>query len=294
MLKRGVYAASLSVLNKDLTLNVEATISHAENLIKNGLHGCFFFGSTGMSQLISKNEKMELISKISTHKQRKHFYLGTGCNSLNENIELIKYASEFNFNTILLMPSAYYVGNSDEGVFEFYKKIILACPKIKIVIYNFQKLSGYIFSIDAITKLVKSFPKNIIGVKDSSYNLYENLKIKNFLIFPGSEAKLLKGLEKGSSGVISAVTNSTHFLARKVFDDFENKMPQTKNDQLIGVRETFDGYNLISALHSFHSIKDENYKNILPPLTLLSEQKLKELIEKLKKLKFISEKNLAA
>ncbi len=294
MLKRGVYAASLSVLNKDLTLNVEATISHAENLIKNGLHGCFFFGSTGMSQLISKNEKMELISKISTHKQRKHFYLGTGCNSLNENIELIKYASEFNFNTILLMPSAYYVGNSDEGVFEFYKKIILACPKIKIVIYNFQKLSGYIFSIDAITKLVKSFPKNIIGVKDSSYNLYENLKIKNFLIFPGSEAKLLKGLEKGSSGVISAVTNSTHSLARKVFDDFENKMPQTKNDQLIGVRETFDGYNLISALHSFHSIKDENYKNILPPLTLLSEQKLKELIEKLKKLKFISEKTLAA
>ena len=294
MLKRGVYAASLSVLNKDLTLNVEATISHAENLIKNGLHGCFFFGSTGMSQLISKNEKMELISKISTHKQRKHFYLGTGCNSLNENIELIKYASEFNFNTILLMPSAYYVGNSDEGVFEFYKKIILACPKIKIVIYNFQKLSGYIFSIDAITKLVKSFPKNIIGVKDSSYNLYENLKIKNFLIFPGSEAKLLKGLEKGSSGVISAVTNSTHFLARKVFDDFENKMPQTKNDQLIGVRETFDGYNLISALHSFHSIKDENYKNILPPLTLLSEQKLRELIKKLNKLKFISEKNLAA
>ena len=294
MLKRGVYAASLSVLNKDLTLNVEATISHAENLIKNGLHGCFFFGSTGMSQLISKNEKMELISKISTHKQKKHFYLGTGCNSLNENIELIKYASEFNFNTILLMPSAYYVGNSDEGVFEFYKKIILACPKIKIVIYNFQKLSGYIFSINAITKLVKSFPKNIIGVKDSSYNLYENLKIKNFLIFPGSEAKLLKGLEKGSSGVISAVTNSTHYLARKVFDDFENKIPQTKNDQLIGVRETFDGYNLISALHSFHSIKDENYKNILPPLTLLSEQKLKELIEKLNKLKFISEKNLAA
>ena len=294
MLKRGVYAASLSVLNKDLTLNVEATISHAENLIKHGLHGCFFFGSTGMSQLISKNEKMELISKISTHKQRKHFYLGTGCNSLNENIELIKYASEFNFNTILLMPSAYYVGNSDEGVFEFYKKIILACPKIKIVIYNFQKLSGYIFSIDAIIKLVESFPKNIIGVKDSSYNLYENLKIKNFLIFPGSEAKLLKGLEKGSSGVISAVTNSTHSLARKVFDDFENKMPQTKNDQLISVRETFDGYNLISALHSFHSIKDENYKNILPPLTLLSEQKLKELIEKLNKLKFISEKNLAA
>ena len=65
-------------------------------------------------------------------------------------------------------------------------------------------------------------------------------------------------------------------------------------DRLIGVRETFDSYNLISALHSFHSIKDENYKNILPPLTLLSEQKLRELTEKLHKLKFISEKTIAA
>ena len=84
---------------------------------------------------------------------------------------------------------------------------------------------------------------------------------------------------------ISAVTNVTHSLARKVFDDFENKKNQTKNDQLIAVRETFDQYNLISALHSFHSIKDQNYKNILPPLTLLSEEKQKELIEKLNELK---------
>ena len=86
----------------------------------------------------------------------------------------------------------------------------------------------------------------------------------------------------------------THSLARIVFDEFFNKTPQTKNDLLIAVRETFDQYNLISALHSYHSTKDENYKNILPPLTLLSEEKQKELIEKLSKLKFNSKKNLAA
>ena len=52
-------------------------------------------------------------------------------------------------------------------------------------------------------------------------------------MFPGSEAKLLKGLELGCSGCISAVTNVTHSLARKVFDDFENKVSQTKNEKLI-------------------------------------------------------------
>ena len=192
------------------------------------------------------------------------------------------------------MPPAYYKGNTDEGIFEFYSRFIKEVPKIKIILYNFEKLSGYRFSAEAVKNLVKSFPENIIGCKDSSYNLFESLKIPNFLMFPGSEAKLLKGLELGCSGCISAVTNVTHSLARKVFDDFENKNTQTKNNKLIDVRGTFDQYNLISALHSFLSIKDEKFKNILPPLVLLSEKQHKELINKLNDLKFISEKNLAA
>ena len=56
MIKNGVYAAGLSVLNADRTLNVDATISHASKIIQSGLHGVFFFGSTGQSQLISINE----------------------------------------------------------------------------------------------------------------------------------------------------------------------------------------------------------------------------------------------
>ena len=294
MIKKGVYAASLSVLNKSGSLNTKETITHAENIIRNGLNGVFFFGSTGQSQLISINEKKDFITKIANHKLRKQFFLGTGCNSLYDNIDLIKYAMEYDFKEFLVMPPAYYKGNTDEGVFEFYKTLISAIPKVKIILYNFEKLSGYKFSVEAVTKLVKSFPKNIIGCKDSSYNLFETLKLQNFLMFPGSEAKLLKGLKLGCSGCISAVTNVTHSLARKVFDDFENKKSQSKNEQLIKVRETFDQYNLISALHSFLSIKNEKFNNILPPLVLLSDEKRKELNTKLNILKFNLEKNLAA
>ena len=101
MIKKGVYAASLSVLKDDLSLDIEATISHAEWTIKEGLHGVFFFGSTGQSQLISIPEKKELISQISSHKLKKQFFLGTGSNSLDENIDLIRYGMEFKFDTFL-------------------------------------------------------------------------------------------------------------------------------------------------------------------------------------------------
>ena len=294
MIKKGVYAASLSILNEEKTLNIDLTIKHAVDAIKSGLHGVFFFGSTGQSQLIPIAEKKEFIAKIPSHKMRKQFFLGTGNNSLNENIDLIKYAMEYEFRDFLIMPPAYYKGNTDEGVFNFYSKLINAVPKIKIIIYNFEKLSGYKFSQEAVTNLVKSFPENIIGCKDSSYNLFENLKLKNFLMFPGSEAKLLKGLKLGCAGCISAVTNVTHSLARQVFDDFEGKKAQSKNEQLIAVRETFDQYNLISALHSFHSSIDKNYRNVLPPLTLLNKEKHEELIKKLSELNFTLEKNKAA
>ena len=294
MIKRGVYAASLSVINSNGTLNVDETITHASKAINNGLHGVFFFGSTGQSQLISITEKKELISKIASHKLRKHFFLGTGNNSLNENIDLVRYAMEYNFKNFLVMSPAYYKGNTDEGVFNFYSSLVQAVPKIKIILYNFEKLSGYKFSADAVVKLVKTFPENIIAWKDSSYNLFENLRLPNFLIFPGSEAKLLRGLDLGCAGCISAVTNVTHSMARKVFDDFEKKIPQTMNDKLISVRETFDQYNLISSLHSFMSVKDNKFNNLLPPLVLLSPEKKKELLLKLELLQFMPTKDIAA
>ena len=200
---------------------------------------------------------------------------------------------EYDFRDFLIMPPAYYKGNTDEGVFNFYSLLIKSVPKIKIILYNFEKLSGYKFSAEFVTKLVNSYPHNIIGCKDSSYKLFENLRLPNFLMFPGSEDKLLKGLELVCAGCISAVTNVTHTLARKVFDDFEKKEAQSADDKLIAVREAFDQYNLISALHSFLSIQDNNYKNVLPPLVLLSQEKQKELINKLDNLKFTFAKNLA-
>ena len=293
MIKNGVYAAGLSVLNKDLSVNIDATINHAENLIKNGLHGVFFYGSTGMSQLVGLEDKKKLISKISNHKLKKQFFLGTGNNSLQDNIELIDHGFKNKFETYLLMPPAYYP-KTDQGVFNFYQKIISTFPKIIIGIYNFEKLCGYKFSVEAITRLVKNYPNNIRFVKDSSYNLFQTLNIKDLLVFPGSETKLKTGLDNGCSGSISAVLNVTHSLARKVFDDFSNKKDQTVNEKLIKVRETFDKYQLISALHTYLSIEDEKYKNLLPPLVLLSEEKKLELLSKLKELNFLTKKNIAA
>jgi 4-hydroxy-tetrahydrodipicolinate synthase len=291
--KPGIYAASMSCLQKDLSLDVDSTVFHVEKLIKNGCHGVAIFGSTGAGQLISRYEKEKLIEKISNSEFKNNFLIGTSDNSLNESVELMKFSLKNGINKFLMMPPAYYKYN-DEQAYSFFANIVQRVPECEIILYNFEKLSGYKFSVEIVEKLAKDFPKQIVGVKDSSYNLYEVLKIPNFLIFPGSETKLLKGLEQNSSGIISAICNVTAPLARKVYDDFYSKKKQTYNERLCAVRSVFDKNNLISALHTFMSIEDEKFKYLLPPLSLLTKDQEKKMMLELKTLDFYPGKKIAA
>ena len=290
---KGIYAAGLSILNADLSLNIEKTILHSEKIIDQGCHGVAIFGSTGQAQLISVAEKIGLLNKLSNSKYKKNYIIGTGLNSLVETINLMRVAASLSFKKFLIMPPAYYKYEDNEVV-EFYTKIVEAVPESEIILYNFEKLCGYKFSIECVKELFKKFPDQITGVKDSSYNLFENLKLKNFSIFPGSELKLLKGLELGCSGIITATCNVTAQMSRKVYDDFYSGNVQSVNQKLCDVRSIFDKYNLISGLHSYCSQQNEIYRNILPPLSLLSKTDEKNLINALKDLNFTNKPSLAA
>tara|TARA_Y100001934_G_scaffold276928_1_gene374541 strand:- start:200 stop:1084 length:885 start_codon:yes stop_codon:yes gene_type:complete len=290
---KGIYAASMSILNQNLTLNVEKTIEHAEMVIDNGCHGAAIFGSTGQAQLIPISEKINLLNKLATNKYKDKYLIGTGLNSLGETINFIRVAKSLDFDKFLIMPPAYYKYGDNE-VIDFYSKVIEAIPESKIIIYNFEKLCGYKFSVECVVELVKKFPDQIVGVKDSSYNLFENLKLDNFSVMPGSESKLLQGLELGCSGIITATCNATANLARKVYDDFIEGKTQTMNEKLCNVRAEFEKYNLISGLHTFYKKKDSIYENLLPPLRVLEDKSEQDLIYNLEKINFSIKSLMAA
>jgi 4-hydroxy-tetrahydrodipicolinate synthase len=292
-LLKGIFAASISILNDDLSLNNSKTIDHCEKLIENGCHGIVVFGSTGQAQLISVSEKIKFLNELSKSKYKEKFIIGTGLNSLSESINLMKVSTTLCFNRFLIMPPAYYKYGHAE-VINFYSKIVEAVPDSEIVLYNFEKLCGYKFDIATIKNLVKKFPRQIIGIKDSTYNIFEELKLENFSILPGSETKLIKGLKIGCSGIITATCNVTAELSRKVYDDFIKDKSTKDNQKLCDVREAFDKYNLISGLHSYYSAKNKIYKNILPPLKLLEQNDYQDLIKNLSSLNFKSNSLMAA
>ena len=105
---------------------------------------------------------------------------------------------------------------------------------------------------------------------------------------------MLKGLQLGCSGIITATCNVTAQLSRRVYDDFFSGKEQTYNQKLINVRNEFEKFNLISALHTLMSKDEKIYKNLLPPLDLLNSVDENNLIQNLKKLNFQTNSKLAA
>ena len=295
----GVFSASASIILEQNELDIKSTIKHA---IRNDELGAqpAFLGSTSQGQLIAIEEKIKLITEISKHKFKKEVLIGTGCNSLRDTIKIIKHSLDCNLNKFLIGNPAYYMSgtsnkNDEAGIFDFFSKIAKETKEARIVLYSFDKLMHFKFSASLITKLKSEHSSSFIALKDSSGNNWNKLKLPEFSMFVGDESKLVTGLkQKFVDGVISATANIQPFEIAQVYNDFKNnKLDESLNDKMIKVRQAFegDGNNLTSAVHTFLAQRDKKYRRILPPLSLLSREKEKELLSKLKELNFIPKTN---
>ena len=284
-----VFSASVSLLNHDLSLDVGATIEHALRVEKLGVSSCVL-GSTSMSQFLQISDKKKLIKEILKHKFQ-NLLIGTGCNSLGDTINLIRYSLDQGYEGAFLVMNPAYGSPKDLGVYNFFSKIQKAVS-CKIVLYNFSKLgAGYAFSPEIVKKLVNEFgTEAFIGMKDSSGNCWNNLKINKFSMLVGNEIHLLKNLELGGTGCISATTQICPSLVRKVFE----KKNQKDFAKMCAIRRAFDSTgNLVTAVHYFLSLNDSRYERMLPPLTPLSKEKQKNLLNQLKEIGFYPERKAA-
>ena len=296
-LKAGIYPASMSVLNNDLSLNALQTVQHAEKLISFGCEGTILGGTTGMSAYLSIQDKMNLIEEAGKSSQKEKMIIGPGTTSLLDTASLINFAKNKGLNRFLCQPCAYGwpgIKNKDEAIYSYFSALLKRTGTCEIIFYNYPQLVGVDFSVKIVERLVHAYKDVFIGLKDSgSDDLYKKIKIKNFKVFVGSEKRLESAIKEGCSGALISATVNIHSqaqLAIKVFENFKKGKDSEHNEQLVKVRSVFDSFNLIEGLHTLYAQKNPIYKNILPPLRLLNEKDKTKLFGELEKLNF----NIAA
>ena len=109
--------------------------------------------------------------------------IGSGSSSQEDAITLTKFSAKIGAKASLLIPPFYFKNVTDDGVIAYYRNVIESAGdnEFKFLLYNIPQHSGVTINFNIIKNLLKLYPNNVVGLKDSTGNMENMLKtIKYF------------------------------------------------------------------------------------------------------------------
>tara|TARA_Y100000996_G_C22551371_1_gene653810 strand:+ start:1863 stop:2789 length:927 start_codon:yes stop_codon:yes gene_type:complete len=300
----GTFPAVLTPVNENFSINKNLFLNHCQNLLKEGVDGLAVFGTTGEANSFTVEEKIEVMQFLSNNIKSEFLIPGSGQCSIKDTVRLTKEFAKLKTKAILILPPFFYKNISDDGLINFYRNVIenVAESDLKYILYHIPQVSGVSFSFKIIENLIKLYPENIIGMKDSSGDIDNMLKIikyfDKFSLFSGSDSLALKVRKHGGAGAITATSNICAKLLSFIVKNYKNdqQIQEFKflQDLLVQIRLTTFREEPISTLKGFLSLinNNENWNNIVPPLKkIISPEKNKNILQLIDLVKKI-DKNL--
>jgi 4-hydroxy-tetrahydrodipicolinate synthase len=291
----GVYSPVVTPFNDDLTVNSDKLINQCKWLLSQDV-GLAIFGTNSEANSLSVDEKIFLLDKLIDHGVAPDKLMpGTGCCAITDTIKLTKHAVKLGCSGVLMLPPFYYKTVDDAGLFNYFSNVIESVndDRLRIYLYHIPPIAMVGVSLNLIETLLTKYPQYIAGIKDSSGDWSNTQRMldenwDDFSIFAGSESFLLKTMQAGGSGCISATANIN---PKNIFDVYKNwqlsDAPKMQ-EKINAVRSIVQNYPLIPALKCIisHFHEDQNWNILRPPLTSLNHSDSKKLITELTSINF--------
>lgn len=291
----GVLSPVVTPFNDDLSVDPDRLISQCQWLLSQNV-GLAIFGTNSEANSMSVGEKMLLLDRlIEGGIDPGRMMPGTGCCALTDTVQLTSHAVKLGCAGSLMLPPFYYKGVSDDGLFRSYAEIIerVGSSALRIYLYHIPPIAQVGISLDLIERLIKAYPNNVVGVKDSSgdWGNTESMLQRDwddFRVFCGSESFLLQTMQQGGAGCISATANINPAAIHELFVDWQSANADSLQQGLNTIRDLTQSYPMIPALKSvvaaFGGRKE--WGIVRPPLVALAEPERKALVAQLKQAGF--------
>ena len=289
----GVYTASLTPLTASFEPNIPALVRHAQWLLESGSDGVALLGSTGEANSLTLEQRLSIIEQTARELPPDRLMLGTGSCALHDAVRLTQASIDAGVYTVLVIPPFYYKPQSDASVLRYYAELISSIndPRLRIVFYNFPKLSGYNFSLEILQELKQSFGDIAAGIKDSSGD-WDNMlsitkNVPDFMVYSGTETLLLDILREGGAGCITASANVLAPECQLVYQAWKNNQydaAEQAQKKLSVLRKALESYPFVAELKGLlaeHSGSND-WKQMLPPFSPLLASEVRELSAEIK------------
>ncbi len=253
------------------------------------------FGTNSEANSLSVEEKVELLDLlVGEGIDPARMMPGTGTCALPDTVRLTAHAVTLGCSGVLMLPPFYYKGVSDEGLYRAYSEVIqrVGDSRLRIYLYHFPQLSGVPITLDLIERLLRDYPGTVAGIKDSSgdwTNMQAMLtRFPGFAMFAGTEAVLLKAMQNGGAGCISATANVNPAAIADFCANWRELDAPARQDALNAVRGAVQALPLIPALKAVvaHYSGDATWEHIRPPLVELTTEQKAGLVAELDALGF--------
>lgn len=275
----GVYCAVITPLKNNLSINPDLHLRHCQSLMQKGLDGLVIFGTNGEASSFSVTQKIKSIEFLLENRiDASNLLIGTGSASLEDAIELTKFSVKIGAKASLIIPPFYFKNVTDDGVIAYYRNVIeqTGDNNFKFLLYNIPQHSGVTINFNIIENLLKLYPNNVVGLKDSTGDMDNMLKtikyFNDFAVFCGNGALALHTSRRGGAGAITGDANITAKLLSFIIHNFRNEkqIENFENLQMLieKIRNVLNSHEQISLLKAYYSVADnmDEWNNVMPPL----------------------------
>ncbi len=224
----GVYAAAVTPLKNDSSLDLDSVPVLLKFLASRGCHGAVLFGTTGEGPSFSSAERERLMRsacEVRASVPGLRLLAGTGTPSLSESIDLTRLAFDLGFEAVLAVPPYYFRNATDNGLFTWFSELIQkAVPSDGYLLgYHFPHVAGIGFSMDLLARLKEAFPSQFAGIKDSSHDADLARKLgekfgSDLVVLTGTDSYLQLAMQNKAAGCITAPANILSPDLRAVWD----------------------------------------------------------------------------
>ena len=204
----GTGVALVTPFKEDRSIDFNALERLVNYQIENGIEYLVVMGTTGESTTLTKDEKIAVTKKVvEVNNGRLPIVLGIGGNNTQAVVEEIKQTDLSDVDAILSV-APYYNKPTQEGIYQHYRAISMACPK-PIIMYNVPGRTSKNMLPETVIRLASDF-ENIIAVKEAGNSVHQYLELlknkpEDFLIISGDDDLALGVALAGGSGVISVI-----------------------------------------------------------------------------------------
>jgi len=272
-------------------------LQHCRWLQKHGV-GLAVFGTNSEANSMSVSQKVNLLNELLDNGlSPSNMMPGTGACSIDDAVALTLAAVKGNCAGVLMLPPFYYKQVSDEGIFRYFSEVIekVGDSDLQVYLYNIPPITGIRMSIPLIERLVKTYPRTVVGMKDSSGDwsfteaVIHRFSSCGFQVYSGTEEFLLSNLQAGGVGCISATANINPKAIADLAATWRTTNADQKQQKLIELRKVFQKYPMIPAMKTVisHYLRDDEWCHVRPPLINLSDAQRNQLLNDLEEISFV-------